>query len=291
MSRVQRSPVTYPDPAVPVVATAIRSGRPSTCHQHTDADWELSYIWTGHARLRVAGDTWRLNAGDAFIVRPDEPHAFLSWRGKRGNLIFRQTLLKAMPFRARAGARLGLEVAGARLAAHLTVEARQRPAVEYAWERLAHECFGREPTKEAMCTALLAELLLELARSARAASATRPLDVGASARQTIEQLCDEVRGRLDHPWTLDELVRRSGYSATQLTLLFRAVTGESPCRWLCQERVRAARELLGQSDRRVTDIAVEVGFGSRSQFHRVFRGIVGATPARYRAAVRHEEQP
>ena len=186
---------------------------------------------------------------------------------------------------------MGLEIAGRGLAPHLTVEPRRRPAVEYLWERIQEESFGTEPTKQAMCTALLAELLLELVRNDTPPDRPAAQPLGLFARRTVKQLCDEVRGQLDHPWTLTELTRRSGYSSTQLTSIFHALVGTSPCRWLRRERVRAAQELLARSDMEAIAIAVEVGFGSRSQCHRAFRSVTGMAPGRYRATVRHEEQP
>jgi AraC-like DNA-binding protein len=142
-----------------------------------------------------------------------------------------------------------------------------------------------------MCASLLGELLLELARIVKDLEGAGEHPIDPTARALVEGTCADVRTQLDYPWTLSELSRRSGYSPTQLTVLFRTVTGVSPCRWLARERVERACELLTQSDQSVTQIAVEVGFGSRSQFHRVFRRLVGATPDRYRAIVGHEGQP
>lgn len=287
MSGFQRIPVEYPDPDLPIVAAMGRTKGPVAYHQHTDADWEICYISTGVARLRVAGTLRVLQAGDLFVIRPDEPHGFVSWRGKRRALMFHATLLKTVPLRARSGKTVGLEVEGIRIPTHFAAAPRRRSVIEHAWERLEEESFGRETAKASMCAALLGELLLELARNVKEAENAVEYHVSPAARETVEGVCAEVRAKLDYPWTLSELVRRSGYSATQLSLLFHAATGMSPCRWLSEERVREARELLAQSDKNLTAIAIEVGFGSRSQFHRAFRQATGTTPSRYRAIVRH----
>ena len=42
--------------------------------------------------------------------------------------------------------------------------------------------------------------------------------------------------------------------------------------------------LLQWTDRNVTDICMEVGFGSLGTFSRTFRAIVGASPSVFRAA-------
>ena len=67
---------------------------------------------------------------------------------------------------------------------------------------------------------------------------------------------------------------------------FRATFGETPHRYLQRRRVERAMFLLRETDRSVTDICFEVGFGSLGTFSRTFRHIVGESPSEYRAARR-----
>jgi AraC-like DNA-binding protein len=70
---------------------------------------------------------------------------------------------------------------------------------------------------------------------------------------------------------------------------FRAVFGETPHRYLQRRRVERSMFLLRETDRSVTDICFDVGFGSLGTFSRTFRDIVGETPSAYRAG--HEPLP
>jgi AraC-like DNA-binding protein len=63
---------------------------------------------------------------------------------------------------------------------------------------------------------------------------------------------------------------------------FRAVFGEAPHRYLQRRRIERSMFLLRETDRAVTDICFEVGFGSLGTFSRTFREIVGETPSGYR---------
>jgi AraC-like DNA-binding protein len=63
---------------------------------------------------------------------------------------------------------------------------------------------------------------------------------------------------------------------------FRAVFGETPHRYLQRRRVERSMFLLRETDRSVTDICLDVGFGSLGTFSRTFREIVGETPSGYR---------
>jgi AraC-like DNA-binding protein len=70
---------------------------------------------------------------------------------------------------------------------------------------------------------------------------------------------------------------------------FRATFGETPHRYLQRRRVERSMFMLRETDRMVTDICLDVGFGSLGTFSRTFREIVGETPSAYRAG--HEPMP
>jgi len=63
---------------------------------------------------------------------------------------------------------------------------------------------------------------------------------------------------------------------------FRATFGEPPHRYLQRRRVERAMFLLRATDRRVTDICLDVGFTSLGTFSRSFHDIVGDSPTAYR---------
>ncbi len=286
-----RAPIVFPDPAVPVVAYSRQWGKPGTFHVHTDEDWELCYIASGGAHYRLGSEEFELEAGDMLVIGPDDPHACLGWRGERFVVIFRRPMLGKMRLPVRCGRALGLEVAGVRIPARTRIVPWRRTAVEYLLDRLQEETFGGQRAKPSMCSALLAQLLLELARSETERRDVSSAPPDAAARKVVERMAATVQADMANPWTLADLVRRSGYSSTQLGVLFRKATGLSPCQWVSQERIHRACHLLAHSDETALQIGVDVGFGTRSQFHRVFRKITGTTPERYRSAVRHEGQP
>ena len=63
---------------------------------------------------------------------------------------------------------------------------------------------------------------------------------------------------------------------------FRDVFGETPHRYLQRRRVERAMFLLRETDRSITDICFDVGFGSLGTFSRTFSGIVAESPSEYR---------
>jgi AraC-like DNA-binding protein len=71
-------------------------------------------------------------------------------------------------------------------------------------------------------------------------------------------------------------------SPAHFSRCFRVVFGETPHRYLQRRRIERSMFLLRETNRAVTDICFEVGFGSLGTFSRTFREIVGETPSGYR---------
>lgn len=84
------------------------------------------------------------------------------------------------------------------------------------------------------------------------------------------------------PLDVPALARIAHVSEAHFTRTFRATFGETPHRYLQRRRVERAMFLLRETDRSVTDICFEVGFGSPGTFSRTFRDIVGRSPREYR---------
>lgn len=64
--------------------------------------------------------------------------------------------------------------------------------------------------------------------------------------------------------------------------VFKSTFGETPHRYLQRRRVERAMFLLRETERSVTEICFEVGFGSLGTFSRTFTAIVGEPPTTYR---------
>ncbi len=82
---------------------------------------------------------------------------------------------------------------------------------------------------------------------------------------------------------LNELARRSGLSPSRLSRLFKQQTGVALVDFRNRQRVESFLRLYG-TGQRVTMLAaaLEAGFGSYPQFHRVFKRVLGCSPGVYR---------
>lgn len=85
---------------------------------------------------------------------------------------------------------------------------------------------------------------------------------------------------------IEDLAEQAHLCPTAFRTAFRAVTGQSPRRWLESRRVDLAARRLLNTNLPVAAIAAEVGYEDAFHFSRVFRRVTGTPPATYRRQVR-----
>lgn len=99
---------------------------------------------------------------------------------------------------------------------------------------------------------------------------------------SLAPLMGWVMERLDQPHTAGSLARQAMMSERTFARRFAAETGTTPHKWLCSQRVLAARALLEDSDLGIEQIAGRVGFTSAVVLREHFRRTLGVSPQDYR---------
>ncbi|MBQ8004453.1 MAG: helix-turn-helix transcriptional regulator [Oscillospiraceae bacterium] len=83
---------------------------------------------------------------------------------------------------------------------------------------------------------------------------------------------------------VETLAARCSMSLTHFRRRFAAVTGMTPLRYLLIMRLRMASVLLRRTDRKISDIALDVGYNTLSSFNRHFKENYKMSPKDYRTA-------
>ncbi|MGC1481282.1 MAG: helix-turn-helix domain-containing protein [Chthoniobacterales bacterium] len=99
----------------------------------------------------------------------------------------------------------------------------------------------------------------------------------ARARQFILE-------RSDDDLSLTKVAETVNTSATYFSELFKRTVGMNFTEYVSRVRIEKAKHLLMNPQRRITEVAFDVGFQSLSQFNRAFKRYAGASPRDYRSA-------
>jgi AraC family transcriptional regulator len=112
-------------------------------------------------------------------------------------------------------------------------------------------------------------------------AAVRKATCGGLASWQVE-LCRRVLNDLCEDHSVAQIAALCGLSRSYFEKAFKASLGAPPHRWLVRQRVQRAAEMLEQTPDSIGLIALNCGFADQSHLTRVFRTIVGFSPAAWR---------
>ena len=79
-----------------------------------------------------------------------------------------------------------------------------------------------------------------------------------------------------------EMAEAVGLSRTRLAERFRAAMDDTPLSYLRTVRMQAAMRLLSETDKKLDDVAAQVGYQDAFGFSKVFKRTVGVAPKEFR---------
>jgi AraC family transcriptional regulator len=92
-----------------------------------------------------------------------------------------------------------------------------------------------------------------------------------------------LSAHVDGALSLAELAEECDLSVSYFSRAFRRSVGVPPHRWLLEQRIERAKQMLSNSALSLAEVALEAGFADQSHLTRSFRRQVGATPGSWRS--------
>lgn len=96
------------------------------------------------------------------------------------------------------------------------------------------------------------------------------------------RVLEYIEARLGTPLRNRELAALVDLSEFHFNIAFRNSVGASPHEYLVRRRIERARQLMLSTDMTLCDIAAECGLADQAHLSRLFRKVVGETPAAWR---------
>lgn len=168
--------------------------------------------------------------------------------------------------------------------------------------QLIPEFQTRDPQIEAIGTMLLSELkqdnlggklyiesltnllAIHLLRQYAAVKPRLAIYQGGLPNRQLAQVLDYINEHLDRNIKLADLAQTLNMSQFHFSHTFKQSLGIAPYQYLLQQRIERAKHLLQQTDRSISDIALECGFNSHSHLSKQFKQLTGITPKAYRTS-------
>lgn len=245
--------------------------------RHNNADYELHVILKGSCDLDVEDRSYPLRQGHAVIIAPGQYHRPTQNPGEFERF--------SVSFSLTEGPLLRI------LRAVLPVcQIYPVPAEDVALCRsIFYECAAGNPYRHEMMQAQLTQLMLASFR-------TLNLDIETPFSQTSANNTERIR--VIDVFFEDHLADKAGEEALaaelhlsrrQLSRVLNECYGMGFREKLIRSRMDSAAWMLRCTDKRISQIASEVGYTSEAAFYQVFRSRFEMTPTEYRT--QHRKKP
>lgn len=135
----------------------------------------------------------------------------------------------------------------------------------------------------------LVTLILAQIGSMHLSDAPTPIEAQDYQHKNIDKLVlvtNYIDSHRSDDLTVEKLADLAGFSKFHFERLFKSYMGISCYQYITKRRILMAKELLGDTDLSVMDIALRSGFFSLSTFNRVFKDVNGCSPTEFRKLYR-----
>ncbi|MCI0499136.1 MAG: AraC family transcriptional regulator [Planctomycetales bacterium] len=284
--RVVRHPCRqgYRDIRILGVNIQSRAKERLSTHTHKDA-LEIVYLVRGEQVFDIEGADYRIKGGDIFITWPHEKHG--SGTHLMGKSFFYWIQIK-IPKKGQCF--LNLDQKNTKLLwkqlsdIHKNHFKGSKKVERLFFEMLALYCSQDYPLKKLMMSIKVTELLVEVMHCAnKNDEQPRSADITAVIHAIKENpgTYYDIRG----------LAHIAGLSCSHFSGKFKEQIGISPIEYLTREKIAQARQFLSQTDKSITEIAVDLQFSSSQYFSMVFKKLTMQSPTQYRQQMKSKKSP
>jgi len=280
--RLEYSPFDLPDD-FPVAggSSAYRQLDAPITRLHIHNCLELGYCHSGSGIFVVEEKVFNYRQGDVAVINDRELHLSQSTKGTVSEWSF----IMIDPVRL-LGPRMDdpLTLSTASLCGKQfsnILPGERHPDIAALVKELGAELAGKRPGYRSVVRGLMWAIMIRLnrlpGRMAGEPAASTRMDMGRVA-PALQHLALHYMD----PQEIGELARRCSLSLTHFRRLFSRAVGKSPRQYLTNLRMQMAATLLENTNHKVLDISLDVGYSTLSSFNRHFRAIMGISPREWR---------
>lgn len=254
------------------------------CHWHAEA--EFFYVNEGETLFQIDNDYFPLRAGEAAFIDGGDIHAAHSLNGSACSfsaIVFDPHMLDSS----------SIDAVQHKFVAPLLERRRTFPrhiqgdtesgAKLLSWLRgLIESAEKQEAGFEAAAKGYLYFMLQALTAEGCYADRSETPPEETSRRERLKKSISYIQQNYKRPIRIRELADQIPMSEGQFFRFFKSMTRQTPIEYLNTYRVNQAAGLLLHSDRKIADIALDVGFDHISYFVKVFRRTMNCSPSEYR---------
>lgn len=252
---------------------------------------EIVYVISGKGLHLVGDSKYEVSKGDLFVINYDVPHCFLPpENGKDQPVVYNCTFMPEFLDSALFTSIHFEDVTSSYLFKSLFPEDYMPyPDLKLCGTDFIEigELFSKmyneyKQMKKGYCDIIRAYIIELIVKIFRNIDSSGDKKHNIKNIEVMEKAIDYMKNNYNQDISLSDLAMRTFFSKNYFSKLFKEVTGLNVSDYIQKIRIDEACGLLMNTDMKVVDIALQVGFNDIKFFYEVFKRITGKTPGEYR---------
>ncbi|NMB97453.1 MAG: AraC family transcriptional regulator [Clostridiaceae bacterium] len=272
---------------VPVIVRSVERFMDTSWSQETNRhdSFELVYIKKGNAIFEIAGIPVDIGPNEIIIIKPQQPHKVtvksnqgcefavfnFKFESKINRKISEVSISDFINF-----------VSNKESGPFITLKVSSKNDIIVLIERILKEKEKDEIGKDFLNYLMMLELFVLISRAMKMEWENSIKGKSSKLKEVIQAAINYININYERDISLKDIAKYVFLSPSYFAKAFKDETGKSPISYLIQIRLDRAKELLAESEQKVYEIAVSVGFSNQQRFNEIFKKYTGMTPLQYR---------
>lgn len=268
--------------------------------RYHDAEWskglsihetfEMVYIKSGDGVFEIGGQNVTVGSNDIVIIKPNQSHK-LSVDSEDG-CDFIVLYFKFIDQSDHALSEVSLGdfinfVSGKESGSFIKLKVSQKNDIIVLLNRILKEQVSDQLGSELLNYLMLMELFVLISRALKAEWENSIKNKSPKIKELMQSAIQFVHNNFEREISITDIAKYVFLSPSYFTRAFKEDTGLSPMQYLLNIRIKRACELLQETDQKIGEIALSVGFSNQQRFNDMFKKQTNMTPMQYRNSAKN----
>lgn len=261
-------------------------------HSHSHDFIEIAYVFRGKGIHYFEDQEFSVSKGDMFIINNDTNHCFKSLDSNSDQFLvyncffwpdfLDETLSSTYEFNQVAKHLISSSfITDDITKSRIRFQAEEAIKVERLFTDMYIEYSSKDKGHIEMIKSYIKQLFITIFRTYEKSHFYTPIQI-QSQENLVAQVIDYLHIHYNKSVQLKDLSQELFTSKSTLCKTFKECTGTTITKYIQERRITSAKELLKSTDRKVIDIAKDVGYKDLKHFNYIFKKFTGKSPSKYR---------
>lgn len=247
--------------------------------------FEMVYMKKGNAVFEISGRPAPIGPNDIVIIKPNQLHKFVvkSESGCEFIVFSFKFVNKANTEYSEASLGDFLNfVSSKESGPFITLKVSQKNEIITLLNRILKEKESGEIGSDFLNYLLVLQLFVLISRALKMEWENSIKNKSPKLKELIQISVNYIKNNFERDISLKDVAKFVFLSPSYFIRAFKEEMGISPISYLLKVRIERAKELLQETDGKIGDIALSVGFSNQQRFNEIFKKYAGITPLQYR---------